>query len=174
MYAFLSIITPKTKTQSGPAVYQPFPSGKIFGVWTDITVMLELLLVRRTPDSVFHHILWDPLGWTIQEIGKRREANWNLGVIGDHMPPPPRKKSSNGPLAAVRTRWINHEGFLLLVNSKQATLIYWGRYTNKQMSGFVRFFLNVNVSTTSVQPPGFRWAATETLVTCSGHFCRML
>lgn len=51
---------------SGPAVDQTLLSGKIFGVWTDTTVMLELPLVWQTPDSVFiYHTLWDPLGWTV-------------------------------------------------------------------------------------------------------------
>lgn len=77
------------------------------GIWTDITVTLELPLVCRTPDSVFRRVLWDPLGWTIQEKRKRREAK--LEPRGKWSPYPTthqKRKAAMGHslLAAVRTR----------------------------------------------------------------------
>lgn len=145
MYTFLSIITPKTKMPSGPTVDQTFPSGKIFGVRTDTTVMLELPLVCRTPDSVFiYHVLWDPLGWTLQEISKRTDAKPEPWGNWSPYPTTPRKRKAEirvtlSLLQLGQGRSITRF-FLLLVNSKQATLIYWGRYAYKQMLGLVRFF----------------------------------
>lgn len=91
---------------SGPAVDQTFPSGKIFGVWTDTTVMLELPPVWWTPDSAcIYHTLWDPLGWTVHETSKREMQNWNIGEPISHHPLEKKGRDQGHFLfAAVRTR----------------------------------------------------------------------
>lgn len=126
---------------SSPALNQLFPSGKITAICTDIiTTVLELLLVPRTRDCILSCTCAPHRTDRMRDKQYKGAKSRTLGYLEPqthHSRSPPSSKSSAGPLSPsccrVRTRWINHKFFLLLVNSKQATLIYQGRYTYKQM-----------------------------------------